>query len=554
MRKTISLALSLLGLFDALYLLWTYISPSRPMVCIGGGCDAVRASAYAYPRGLPMPVFGVAGYVLIILLIVAEPLVSTALARLTRYALACGTAFGLVFSAYLDYLQGFVIHAYCAWCVTSGVIMAVLCGLSFYDVLRPGPEANAPGRLAQMRSFFATGLAALLIGIPTFYELARHGERPLAPKAPTLALATRLVRPDSHAAGNPNAVVTVVEFGDFECPVCRPEEKVMRQLRAEYAKEIRFVFRQFPLTRIHPLALRAAEASECAAEQGRFWEAVDEIYARQTDLTEEGLHRDAADIGLDQTKFDQCMESGAVAARVRQDLKDGKALGVNATPTFFIGHHAVVGALDVQDFSRIIDQELAAHRMELSSAPSAPSSPVASILSSPNQAKGAIRSGAVARKTALAKVSAETTPSKLGSFGSAPGIGLSAFSVGGPGCSEAEAAEQQPALINTAQLRQLLAQAAKPLFVDVRSPLEYAQGRIPGAVNIPAGKMAHQWSTLPKGRTIVLYESGRTSGDVCAFSRAAARILLQHGYPFSKVKVYQDGLSGWEKSGLEATR
>ena len=161
-----------------------------------------------------------------------------------------------------------------------------------------------------------------------------------------------LVRPDSHATGNPNAAVTVVEFGDFECPVCGREEPVAQEIRAKYAKQIRFVFRQFPLIHTHPFAERMAEASECAADQGKFWEAVDEIYSQQDDLTEDGLKRDAAEIGLDPAKFNQCMASGAEAARVKRDREDGLALGVNATPTFFIGRQVVSGVPDLDEFSQ----------------------------------------------------------------------------------------------------------------------------------------------------------------------------------------------------------
>jgi len=510
----------------------------------------VRASAYAYPWGVPMPVFGVAGYVLIILLVIADPLFSSGVARLARYVLAAGTTFGFLFSVYLEYLQGFVIHAYCTWCVTSGVVMTVLCGLALYDALRPGPEGDAPAQLDQVRSYFVLAVAALLLGAPAFYELARHGEVPPAPKTPTEALAARLVRADSHTSGNLTAAVSVIEFGDFQCPVCGPEEKVMHEVRAKYAKQVRFVFRQFPLIHIHPFSWRAAQASECAAEQGKFWEAVDEIYSRQTDLSDEGLHRDAAEIGLDQAKFGQCLHSEAAAVRVRQDLEDGKALGVKATPTFFIGHQALAGAPDVEAFSRIINQELAAQGVALSIA-----SPLAAVSVPPtattaNLVKEPTKHATASRQTAPVKATAETTPSGFGLFRSIPGGGLSSFTAGAATCSEAEAAEQQPVLINTTQLRQLLAGRTNPLFVDVRPPEEVAKARIPGAVNIPAGEMPRRWNTLPKNRVIVFYESGQTSGDVCAFGRAAGRILLKHGYPLSLVKVYQDGLAGWERSGL----
>jgi uncharacterized membrane protein len=104
MRKSIMLALSLLGLFDALYLLYTYTSPSRPMVCIGTGCDAVRASAYSTLWGVSMPVFGVLGYTLLAIVIIAESLFSAPLARLARYVFLAMTGFGFLFSLYLDYL------------------------------------------------------------------------------------------------------------------------------------------------------------------------------------------------------------------------------------------------------------------------------------------------------------------------------------------------------------------------------------------------------------------------------------------------------------------
>src|SRR5208283_3151905 len=163
MRKTISLILALLGLFDSLYLLWIYTSPSRPMVCFGTGCDAVRLSAYSHLWGVPMPVFGAAGYVLVAWLIIAESLVPTAVAIEVRYALAGATGLGFLFSLYLEYLQGFVIHAFCAWCVTSGVVMTALCGLAIYNVVRPALQADPSAQLAQVRSYFVVSVAAVMI-------------------------------------------------------------------------------------------------------------------------------------------------------------------------------------------------------------------------------------------------------------------------------------------------------------------------------------------------------------------------------------------------------
>jgi protein-disulfide isomerase/rhodanese-related sulfurtransferase len=536
MRKPISLILALLGLFDSLYLLWVYTSPSRPMVCLGTGCDTVRLSAYSHLGSVPMPVFGVAGYMVVALLIIAESLAPAALAIEVRYALAGATGFGFLFSLYLEYLQGFVIHAFCAWCVTSGLVMTALCALAVYNVARPAPEVDPAAQLAQVRKYFVIGVAALMIGVPSFYQLRAHGETPPPPPPdPSETTAQKLVRPDSHVAGNPNAALTVVEFGDFECPVCGREEPVVRQIRIKYANQIRFVFRQFPLVHTHPFSERMAEASECASEQGKFWEAVDEIYSRQTDLSDDGLKRDAAEIGLDPSQFSQCLASGAEAARVKRDREDGKALGVNGTPTFFIGRQAVMGVPDFDEFSRRIDQELAAEGVGLPSAPAPPAAPASSATAS--------------QKPAPTPGSTEPAPS-FGSLGSSPGNVFSSFQSKGVACSEDEAAKKQPTLINTSQLREILAGKTKPLFVDVRPAKEYYGGRIPGAINIPVDDMPQRWNTLPKDRAIVFYEGGQSSGDICASGRAAGRILLEHGYAFEQVKVYQDGLAGWEKAGL----
>lgn len=548
MRKPLSLLLALLGLFDALYLLWSYTSPSRPMLCFGTGCDAVRASAYSHVHGVPMPVFGVAGYLLIAFLIIGESLVPVEFTTRLRQALVAVTGFGFLFSLYLEYLQGFVIHAFCAWCVTSGVVMTALFGLASYNLVRPTESVEPAARLSQVRQYFVLSILALMVGVPAFYGLAsRHETAPPPPPAPTENTADRLVRPDSHVWGNPNALVTVVEFGDFECPVCATEAEVVRQIRAKYANQIRFVFRQFPLMHIHPFAARMAEASECAARQGKFWEAVDKIYAHQTDLTEQGLERDAAEIGLDLPKFEKCMASGEEAARVQRDHDDGKALGVNATPTFFIGHRVLTDVPGVDELSHLIDEQLAQQ--------GGPEPPRASAQPAPAAAKPTKNSAPP--KPSLPSAPASSSPpgtsnpstSSFGTLGS-PGAAFSSFSSGGVTCSEAEAAMKQPTLINTDQLKDLLDGSSKPLFVDVRPAKEFEAGHIPGAINLPIDDVPQHWNTLPKDRMIVFYESGRASGDICASGRAAGRILLQHGYPMDQVKVYQDGYLGWQKSGL----
>ncbi len=569
MRKSITLALSLLGLFDSLYLLYTYTSPSRPMVCIGTGCDAVRASAYSTLGGVSVPVFGVLGYALLAIVIIAESLFSSAsLARWARRAFLVMTGFGFFFSLYLEYLQAFVIHAYCPWCVTSGVVMTALFALAIVNLVHAGPEPEPARQLTRVRSLFAVCAAGVLVGVPAFYLLARHSAlASAAPQATAANLSERLLRPGSYETGNPQAPLTVVEFGDFECPVCGRGEAAAREIRIRYGRQIRFVFRQFPLERIHPYAEKAAEASECAGEQGKFWEMVEKIYSRQYDLSIEGLERDAAELGLDQPRFDQCLTTGAMAGRVRRDVEDGRALGVRATPTFLIGQQRIEGVLTAAQFSHLVAGQLAnlgvatATRIEPSATPAAaaPKEPTTNAAAARNLLK---ESAAITQPVPSGR-KASPDPGQpstgfpgaasavfiAGLQGAAPsGLFVGGLQTNGGACSESDAAKKQPALIDTKELRQLLTTDARPLFVDVRPASDYAAGRIPGAINLPADEINGRWSTLPKDCTIVLYESGRSSGDICAASRSVGRTLLEHGFPYSQVKVFQDGLVGWERA------
>ncbi|MGH9396385.1 MAG: rhodanese-like domain-containing protein, partial [Terriglobia bacterium] len=120
-------------------------------------------------------------------------------------------------------------------------------------------------------------------------------------------------------------------------------------------------------------------------------------------------------------------------------------------------------------------------------------------------------------------------------------------------CSPNEAQLEQPTLIGTPEAKALFEGNPKPLFVDVREPDAFAAGHIQGAINIPVEDITQKWSSLPKDKVLVFYEAGDRGGtpnDVCAFSRAAGRVMLAHGYDKARVKVYQDGLKGWQQAGL----
>ena len=139
-----------------------------------------------------------------------------------------------------------------------------------------------------------------------------------------------------HAQGPATAPVTLVEYGDYECPHCGAAYPVVKKLQKKLGKSLRFIYRNFPLTSIHPLAERAAEAAEAAGAQGKFWEMHDWIFEHQDTLEAADLLKAAKALGLDPKKFASEMESEAHLPRVREDFKSGIRSGVNGTPTFFI--------------------------------------------------------------------------------------------------------------------------------------------------------------------------------------------------------------------------
>lgn len=142
--------------------------------------------------------------------------------------------------------------------------------------------------------------------------------------------------PTDHALGPLHAPVTLIEYGDFECPSCKVAVDTPRLLLERYPNHIRFIFRHFPLEEVHPHALRAAEAAEAAAAQGRFWAMHDELFARQPHLDERVLRRCAADVGLELTRFDTETAQRLYLQRVREQAEGGRRSHLRATPTFFL--------------------------------------------------------------------------------------------------------------------------------------------------------------------------------------------------------------------------
>ncbi len=141
---------------------------------------------------------------------------------------------------------------------------------------------------------------------------------------------------NDHSQGAEKAAVTLVEYGDYECSYCGAAYPIVKKVQKKMGGKLRFVFRNFPLTQVHPHAHRAAEAAESADAQGKFWEMHDALYENQDALDDNNLTAYAEKIGLDDKKFKKDLQNDAFRERIRHDFTGGVESGVNGTPTFFI--------------------------------------------------------------------------------------------------------------------------------------------------------------------------------------------------------------------------
>ncbi len=165
---------------------------------------------------------------------------------------------------------------------------------------------------------------------------------------------------DDPVKGSASAPVTIIEFSDFQCPYCgRFFTDTLPQIEQNYIDtgKAKLIYRDFPLS-FHPNAEPAAEAADCAGEQGKFWEMHDKLFGNQASLSDANYRQWAADLGLDTTQFNSCLDSKKYASEIQNDIQDGQAAGVSGTPTFFINGNKVVGAQPYSVFEQAIDAAL----------------------------------------------------------------------------------------------------------------------------------------------------------------------------------------------------
>ncbi|HVB51742.1 MAG TPA: thioredoxin domain-containing protein [Acidimicrobiales bacterium] len=166
------------------------------------------------------------------------------------------------------------------------------------------------------------------------------------------------VGPDDHALGPENAPLTIVEYGDYQCPYCGQAFPIVQALQREFGDSLRFVFRNLPLADMHPHAEQASEMAEAVGTHGRFWEMHDLLYEHQRDLEDKALLEYAAQTGVDTQAVVATLESGEPRERVQRDLESAIRSGANGTPTFFVNGERYDGSWAYEPFAEYLTTTL----------------------------------------------------------------------------------------------------------------------------------------------------------------------------------------------------
>ncbi|MCD0452990.1 Na+/H+ antiporter NhaA [Actinocorallia sp. API 0066] len=223
-------------------------------------------------------------------------------------------------------------------------VSLLIAGLAFDDpILRDEATVGVllAAVLATLVGWVIFRIAAVFLGEGDA-DLPRFLDRPVDPDV-------------DHIRGPVDAPLTLVEYGDFQCPFCARATGAAREMRQRFGDELRYVFRHLPLSDVHPQAELAARAAIAAGDQGRFWEMHDTLFAHQDELEFEDIAGYAGELGLDVEQFLRDLESEATAARVRADLASAEASGARGTPTFFVGDRRHIGPFDAQTLARELE-------------------------------------------------------------------------------------------------------------------------------------------------------------------------------------------------------
>ncbi len=213
---------------------------------------------------------------------------------------------------------------------------------------------SSPSKRGKRRS---SSFAALFIPVAFFLGLAAGYM--LGSTRPAASASLSPVTDDDPSLGPADALVTIVEFSDYQCPYCQVwHNEVLPLILAEYGDRVRFIYRDFPLSG-HPEAQPAAEAANCAGDQDAYWEFQAAIFSGVYGYGRSAYDQYALDLGLDEDKFASCLDNRRQQAEVLEDYSDALRLGVQSTPTFFINDTQLIGAQSYATFQQMIETELA---------------------------------------------------------------------------------------------------------------------------------------------------------------------------------------------------
>ena len=345
--RAIALLAAIVCLGASVYLLVEYVTGQSGLCLTGSGCDLVRASTFAYPLGIPMPIFGV-GFYFVAVFAVRRTLDPRPIGGLTpAAALLSLAAAGLAASTALTAIEAFVIRAFCSWCLVQAAASLVLFGAAL-TIARGSVEPSDGGQSARRRhqatrltegdrsSLRRTGLlggGATVLAVSSMLAIGAIGQVSLGPvDGFSLAPASA-----PHAG---TGAVQVVEFADFQCPACAAVAPITADLAA--GNELTLVYRYFPLSQ-HANGDSSARAAAAAGLQGAFWPMAERIYAAQTAWeslsaadADAYFATQAAALGLDTARWEADYVSTGVAATIAADVSAGMTLGLSGTPTFFI--------------------------------------------------------------------------------------------------------------------------------------------------------------------------------------------------------------------------
>ncbi len=210
-----------------------------------------------------------------------------------------------------------------------------------------------------MRHFWyfliTAGCLAILVSLFLVFSLRVkdniHFTDPEQLSEPTVTIADPSLGPDT-------AKITLVNFGDYQCPACADLETSLVALREEYGDDLRIIWKDMPNTALHSEALTAAVAAQCADDQDKFWEYHEQLMLNQANLSSELYTTLAADLGLKDRAFSRCLEDQATLPLVQRGFEEGLALGITATPTIFVNNERYTGSMTTSDLRRLIDKTL----------------------------------------------------------------------------------------------------------------------------------------------------------------------------------------------------